>query len=349
MDAAAAMADLLDLDGEVLHDYLAGVTAWIAEQSDAAPRRILDLGAGTGTGTIALARQFPDAEVIALDNSEGLLSRLQGKVAELGLDSRASWVQVDLDAEWPALDEVDLAWACTSMHHLADAGRVLADVLATLRPRGLLAVIELDSPPCFLPDDAGAGVQARCQDAVSRLNAEVMPLLGADWGPQLEQAGFDVIARRRFDIDLKPPLPAATGRYARAYLRQIRSAMDDRLEPADLRALDSLLVRTDLVVRGTRTAWLGRRRWPRLAFSRRQGIISWHRETRMEASCTGILRSTAGSAPSGAGHSSTCSARSEHSDQHRSPTWAAAPVSSPPHSRSAGPRRRFEVWTPRPT
>lgn len=267
-DSAAAMAELLDLDGEVLHDYLAGVVAWIAEQGDAAPRRILDLGAGTGTGTIALARQFPDAEVIALDNSPALLSRLNGKVAELGLDGRVSSIQVDLDAEWPALDPVDLAWASTSMHHFADAGRVLADVFATLRPGGLLAVLELASPPLFLPDDASSGVEARCRAAVSRLNAEVMPLLGADWCPQLERAGFDLVATRRFDIDLTPPLPAATGRYARAYLRQIRCGMQDLLEPADLRALDSLLaadgpdsllVRTDLVVRGTRTAWLGRR------------------------------------------------------------------------------------------
>ena len=267
-DSAAAMADLLELDGEVLHDYLAGITSWIAEQSDAAPRRILDLGAGTGTGTIALAHQFPDAEVIALDNSEGLLNRLNGKVTELKLDGRVSSIQVDLDADWPAVAEVDLAWASTSMHHFADAGRVLADVLRTLRPGGLLLVLEFESPPRFLPDGVGSGLEARCQDAVAQRNAEVMPLLGADWGPQLEQAGFEVITRRRFDIDLQPPLPAATGRYARAYLQRIRSALHDRLEPADLRALDSLLaadgpdsllVRTDLVVRGSRTAWLVRR------------------------------------------------------------------------------------------
>jgi methylase of polypeptide subunit release factors len=33
------------------------------------PRRILDLGSGTGTGAIALARRFQDADVIALDLS----------------------------------------------------------------------------------------------------------------------------------------------------------------------------------------------------------------------------------------------------------------------------------------
>lgn len=266
--AAAAMAELLELDGEVLHDYLAGITAWIAEQSDVAPRRVLDLGAGTGTGTIALARRFPDAAVIALDNSPALLSRLNGKAATLGLEDRVSSIQMDLDAEWPAVDEVDLAWASTSMHHFADAARVLADVLATLRPGGLLAVLEFEAPPRFLPDEVGSGLEARCQAAVTQGNAETMPLLGADWAPQLEQAGFEVVTTRRFDIDLKPPLPAATGRYARAYLQRIRAALHERLSPADLEALDallapdgpeSLLVRTDLVIRGSRTAWLGRR------------------------------------------------------------------------------------------
>jgi SAM-dependent methyltransferase len=282
-DAAAAMAELLDLDGEVLHDYLEGVIAWIAEQSDAAPRRILDLGAGTGTGTLALARQFRDAEVIALDNSVVLLSRLQGKVADLELDSRVSWLQVDLDAEWPTLAEVDLAWTCTSMHHLADGGRVLADVFATLRPGGLLVVLELDSPPGFLPDGVGSGLEARCQDAVAQRNAEAMPLLGADWGPQLEQAGFEVVTTRRFDIDLKPPLPAATGRYARAYLQRSGPRCTIGWSRLICGLWTACWQRTGRTACSCGPIWSseepGRHGWvadpsPCPAFSRRQGIVS---------------------------------------------------------------------------
>jgi hypothetical protein len=114
-------------------------------------------------------------------------------------------------------------------------------------------------------------LEARCREAAAQHTAEEMPLLGADWGPHLERAGFADVTRRRFDIDLTPPLPSATGRYARAYLERIRSGADDRLSPADRQALDallapdgpdSLLTRTDLVVRGTRTVWLGRRGHP---------------------------------------------------------------------------------------
>ena len=39
--------------------------------SDLQPRRVLDAGSGPGLGSSALARRFPDAEIIALDPSEG--------------------------------------------------------------------------------------------------------------------------------------------------------------------------------------------------------------------------------------------------------------------------------------
>ena len=45
----AALAELLDLDAEVLHSYLSGVIDWVGELAGQ-PRRILDLGTGTGTG-----------------------------------------------------------------------------------------------------------------------------------------------------------------------------------------------------------------------------------------------------------------------------------------------------------
>ena len=80
------MAELLDLDAEVLHSYLSGVTAWIRElAADQPGRRILDLGCGTGTGAFALLECFGDAEVTALDLSAALLHRLRDRARELGL------------------------------------------------------------------------------------------------------------------------------------------------------------------------------------------------------------------------------------------------------------------------
>src|ERR1700680_1971348 len=111
-----AMAEILDLDADVLHSYLSEVTAWICEQAAGLPRRrILDLGSGTGAGALALVQCFEEADVIALDKSEQLLARGQAKARELGVEDRIRTVQADLDAAWPVIDPVDLVWASSSL------------------------------------------------------------------------------------------------------------------------------------------------------------------------------------------------------------------------------------------
>src|SRR5450755_3905655 len=268
----AAMAELLDLDAEVLHSYLSEVTAWIHElAADLPARRILDLGSGTGTGAFALLRLFEGADAIALDISAQLLHRLRGKASGLGVADRVRTVQADLDAAWPAIDTVDLVWASSSLHHMADPDRVLTKVFAALRPGGLLAVAEMDSFPRFLPDDLGLGrpgLEARCHAALAEGRAAEVPQLGSDWGSRLSKAGFTIEAARPFAINLTPPLPAAAGRYAAVSLRRIRSSLDGQMSNDDLAALDTIidsdgpdgvLQRDDLAVRTARTVWVARR------------------------------------------------------------------------------------------
>ncbi|MCW2642642.1 MAG: Methyltransferase type 12 [Dactylosporangium sp.] len=269
---SAAMAELLDLDAEVLHSYLSEVIAWVHELAGDLPRRrILDLGSGTGTGALALVQRFEGAEVIALDISAQLLDRLRDKARDLGVADRVHTVQADLDAAWPAIDTVDLVWASSSLHHMADPHRVLTEAFATIRSGGLLAVAEMDAFPRFLPDDLGLGrpgLEARCHAAVAEGLADEVPHLGSDWGPRLNKAGFTIEAERHFAIDLTPPLPASAGRYAQASLRRIRSGLDGRMSADDLATLDTLidsdgpdcvLRRGDLAVRTARTVWVARR------------------------------------------------------------------------------------------
>jgi SAM-dependent methyltransferase len=261
------LAELLDLDAEVLRPYLSEVIAWVHElATDQPPRRIVDLGAGTGTGALALAQRFESVDVIALDISTQLLDRLNEKARDLGVADRIRTVHTDLDAAWPAIDTVDLVWASNSLHHMADPDRVLTEAFATIRPGGLLVVAELDSFPRFLPEDLGSGLEARGHAALADAMAHDLPHRGADWGAHLTGAGFVIEAERTFAIDLKPPLPAAAGRYAQASLRRFRSALDGRLSADDLATLDTLidgpesvLHRDDLGVRTTRTVWAARR------------------------------------------------------------------------------------------
>ena len=54
------------------------------EAVDPPPRRALDLGTGTGAGAIAIAKRFPDAEVVGVDLAERMLAEASRNVpAEL--------------------------------------------------------------------------------------------------------------------------------------------------------------------------------------------------------------------------------------------------------------------------
>jgi SAM-dependent methyltransferase len=268
----AAMAELLDLDADVLHSYLSEVTAWVYERAAELPRRrILDLGSGTGTGALALVQRFAEADVIALDKSAQLLARCRAKARELGVQDRIRTVQADLDTAWPVIDPVDLVWASSSLHHMADPDRVLTEVFTAIHPGGLLVVAEMDSFPRFLPDNAALGrpgLEARCHAALAEEMADRVPHLGSDWGSRLRKTGFAIEAERTFVIDLKPPLPVSTGRYAQLSLQRIRSSLAGRMSGDDLAALDTLidsdgpdsvLRRDDLAVRTKRTVWMAKR------------------------------------------------------------------------------------------
>jgi SAM-dependent methyltransferase len=264
-----ALAELLDLDAQVLHSYLSEVITWVHELAAGQPRRrIVDLGSGTGTGTLALVQRFDGADVTAVDVSAPLLDRLRAKARERGVAARIRTIQADLDAGWPPTGSVDLVWASSSLHHMADPDRVLTQVFAALEPGGVLAVAEMDSFPYFLPENTGGGLEARCHAAVAEDLAHEVPHLGSDWGPRLTKAGFTIEAERIFAIDLEPPLPPAAGRYAQACLTRLRSGLDGRLSADDVTTLDTLLDsdgsasvlrRDDLTVRTTRTVWVATR------------------------------------------------------------------------------------------
>jgi SAM-dependent methyltransferase len=266
------LAALLDLDAEVLHEHLSEVTAWVEHLAAGMPvHRILDLGSGTGTGTFALLQRFPDVTVIAVDKSPYLLHRLRRKASDLGVAGQVRTVEADLDEAWPRFGGVDLVWASAAMHHMADPDRALREVFAVLRPGGLLAVIEMDGFPRFLPDDIGLGrpgLEARCHAVLAQRHVEALPHLGSDWAPRLSGAGFTIEAERLFSAELDPPLPESVGRYAQAMLQRIRAGLDDQIDAGDLSVLhtlidgegpDSLVRRDDLTVRAERSAWAARR------------------------------------------------------------------------------------------
>jgi SAM-dependent methyltransferase len=268
-----AMTVLLDLDGEVLLDYWSAALDWAASAAGAlaAARtaRVLDLGAGTGTGALGLADRFPRAEVIALDVEAGSLARVRHQARERGLDGRVRVLEHDLDTGWPDLGSLDLTWASMSLHHMADPGRVLGDVLRATRPGGLIAVAEFAEQLRFLPSGGGPGapgfLEDRIADVLGRAHAEQLPTLGSAWAPRLADAGWEVAGERAFAIDLDPPAHPRAAEYARSWFARLSQGLTDRLDPdvratlAELLTDPSVLAGQRLHIRGTRTVTLGRR------------------------------------------------------------------------------------------
>jgi SAM-dependent methyltransferase len=271
-DGDTVLADLLDLDAEVLHEYWAGALDRVQQTAGPGAERIVDLGAGTGTGTLGLARRFAGAEVVAVDTDEAMLDRVRATAQEQGLADRVRTVHADLDDGWPVSGPVDVTWASLSLHHLADPDRVLREVLAATRPGGLVAVAEFAERPRFLPDAVGPGFEQRVLGLLGEHDTERLPELGTDWPSRLTAAGFALIEERTFVIDVAPGAADAAGdavaRYADLWLRRLGQHLGDRLSPADAATLAGLLDgdgpgslhrRDDLHVRGTRTVTLARR------------------------------------------------------------------------------------------
>ncbi|OUE27008.1 class I SAM-dependent methyltransferase [Clavibacter michiganensis] len=273
--ADPSLAAMLDLDARILHAHQLELTTWIRRLSrDAAGRVVVDLGAGTGTGTVALARRFGRAEVHAVDASEAMLARVAERAVVDGLADRIRTVHADLDAGWPALPPADLIWASLVLHEVADPARLLRRAHDGLVPGGILAVVEMAGPPRFLPDDLAPGLGRpgladRLDDAVTHggTGGPSHP----DWAPWLRDAGLVDVVTRTFPIEPDPADPvaaAATLPYARAWLTRVRDRSADRLDADDRAVLDALLDDDGphalaripgLGLRGTRTAYVGRR------------------------------------------------------------------------------------------
>ncbi|MBF6215213.1 class I SAM-dependent methyltransferase [Nocardia puris] len=263
-------ADILDLDAEVLAEHTAAIIAGLPVTTE--PRRIVDLGSGTGAGTFALLDRFPEARIAAVDASAEHLLRLREKACARGVDGRVDTVRADLDAaEWPALGTPDLVWASASLHHLADPDRALRRVHDILAPGGLLAVVELAGFPRFLPADAPEdrpGLEDRCHAVSDSRHSEHLSHRGADWGPILTAAGFTVDKERALTVRIDGAHNPAVGIYALNGLRRLRHSVSDALDPADRTALDhlldtdgpgSILRRADLTLRTERSVWAARR------------------------------------------------------------------------------------------
>jgi tRNA (cmo5U34)-methyltransferase len=111
------------------------------------PRRVLDLGAGTGMLTARVAAAHPAAELVLVDGSPAMLEQ-----ARATLGDRAEIHVADLADPLPP-GPFDAVVSALAIHHLDDPGKqvLFARVRAALAPGGVFVNAEqvAGPTPCF--------------------------------------------------------------------------------------------------------------------------------------------------------------------------------------------------------
>ncbi len=118
------------------------VDAFVGDVIDNAPRRVLDLGCGTGILLPALLRRLPaDASVVEVDFAHQMLLRNAGKSG----DARVGRVCADaLVPPFPA-ESFDLVICFNVLPHLGGHEEAMGQLWPLVRPGGRLAVGHLMS------------------------------------------------------------------------------------------------------------------------------------------------------------------------------------------------------------
>jgi ubiquinone/menaquinone biosynthesis C-methylase UbiE len=121
-----------------LHHQIADRTAELALTLTPAPRRILDVGCGTGYLLRQLAVRCPNAELTGIDPAPAMIEAARAAAGEDRLRLLAGTAE---ELPWPA-GTFDLVVSTTSFDHWADQRAGLAQCARVLAPGGWLVLTD---------------------------------------------------------------------------------------------------------------------------------------------------------------------------------------------------------------
>ncbi len=99
------------------------------------PQAVLDIGCGPGNSTHVLAQRFPEANILGVDQSLPMLEQAARQYPDL------SFRQLDAHTELPTLGQrFDVVFSNACIQWVPDHPRLLREMMALLRPGGVLAV-----------------------------------------------------------------------------------------------------------------------------------------------------------------------------------------------------------------
>ena len=187
------------------------------------PGRVLDVATGTADLALALAADLPQAEVIGVDISEGMLEVGRQKVERNGLHPRVRLDQADaenLPFEDGSFDAVTVAFGVRNFENL-DKG--LGELQRVLRPGGHLMVLEFSRPTSplvkglmnlysrsLMPALGGWLSKDRASYAYLPASVQVFPE-GAAFEERLSRAGLQPLRQRRLSMGISSVYIARKG------------------------------------------------------------------------------------------------------------------------------------------
>lgn len=157
---------------------------------------VLDVGCGTGTYAVALARR--GFRVVGLDFSPAMLRRAEAKAGDL-LGSRITFRLADFNRELPFADQhFEHAVCVCALHCVADPPSFFREVRRVLRPEGRFVLVALSGQR---PLGVGGGGRGRSLPRRLFWWAKRRMAKGRRWArysraelaPMLEQAGFQAV------------------------------------------------------------------------------------------------------------------------------------------------------------
>ncbi len=99
------------------------LVATLLENASEAPRRILDLGTGSGAIALSLAHAYPEATIVAVDKSVHALALAKENAVRLNLDARVEFLQSD----WFAAVTAEYDWIIANPPYLTPAELLTAE------------------------------------------------------------------------------------------------------------------------------------------------------------------------------------------------------------------------------
>ena len=159
-DSLASRYDVMDalMTGGMNNVWMTALRKAVAPHPG---ERILDLAAGTGASSAALAKG--GAEVVACDLSEGMIEVGRERHPEIEFVHGNA---MDLDFEDGSFDAVTISWG---LRNIPDPQLALREMARVVRPRGRLVVLEFSTPPSRVFRGMYNVYQSTVMPAIARL------------------------------------------------------------------------------------------------------------------------------------------------------------------------------------